>query len=344
MAATIKQVAERAGVSVATVSYVLNGTGTITEATRQRVLTAVNELHYQPHHAARSLRSRSRTLGLLLPEQPGRLADPALAEVLAGAMEAASQAGYSLLLVASDSERDPAEQAVSLIRTGRVDGLVVLEPIVDDPRANALAEARLPFICAGPVPTTSPMIALDGRAAAAIAVQHLISLEHQRIGIILLPSELADSEPRYQGYADALEEAGLEIDPQLIVEAGRTENDGYLAMQELLGLPEAPTAVLACSDELAFGALHALHDAGIDIGSDLSLIGFDDVPLAAHSNPPLTTLHQPRRVLGERLATALVDLVERRSAAPIAELIAPRLMVRRTTGRLRSMASVESSL
>lgn len=336
MAVTIKQVARLADVSTTTVSYVLNGTGSVTEATRQRVLEAVAALDYQPHYAARSLRSRSRTLGLVLPAHGDHLADPAFADILAGLSAAAAQRGYYLLLATVEAEGDGRDVCLSLARTGRVDGLVLLDPLVDDERAAALREAGVPHVCAGRVEgeASSPFVAIDGRAGAQIAVQHLLGLGHRRIGLIQLPSDMADSEPRYIGYAEALTAAGIAVDPQLIVEGGRREADGYQAIGELLDAPEPPTAVLACTDDLAFGALHALHDAGLGVGTDISLVGFDDLPLAAHTQPPLTTLRQPRRALGEQLA-ALVDeaiIEQKRPAQGI--FLQPRLVIRRSSGPL----------
>jgi LacI family transcriptional regulator/LacI family repressor for deo operon, udp, cdd, tsx, nupC, and nupG len=336
MAATIKQVAELAEVSPATVSYVLNGTGTVTEATRQRVLAAVSRLNYQPSHAARSMRGRSHTLGVPLPAQPGRLADPALSELLAGLSDAVALRGYYLLL-ATAGEGGAAELCLNLARTGRVDGLLLLDMQVNDERARALCEAGIPHVCAGPPPDgcSSPFVMVDGRAGAQAAIRHLLGLGHRRIGLIQLPSELADSEPRYLGYADALAEAGLEIDPALIVEAGRMEEDGYQAVGELLAAPQPPSAVLACGDELAFGAMHALYDAGLVVGRDISIVGFDDLPLAAHTHPPLTTLRQPRRAVGEHLAALLIDAIERRPRAAQSATLSPRLVVRRSTGTVR---------
>jgi DNA-binding LacI/PurR family transcriptional regulator len=334
MAATIKQVASLAHVSTATVSYVLNSSGVVTPETRQRVLAAMAELNYQPSHAARSMRGRSHTLGLALQSLPSRLTDPALAEVLAGFAGAAAQRGYHLLLATPAADETEAEFCLSLARTSRVDGLLLLDTLVEDERASVLRAADIPHVCAGPPPAgcDTPFVAVDGRAGAALAVNHLLAQGHRRVGLIQLPSELTDSEPRYLGYADALAAAGLPIDPQLIVEAGRAEEDGYQAMSELLGLPQPPTAVLACSDELAFGAMHALYDAGLQVGADVALVGFDDLPLAAHTNPPLTALRQPRRHVGEHLAALLIAAVEDRTRPPESLTLGTRLVIRRSTG------------
>ncbi len=333
--ATIKQVADLAGVSTATVSYVLNGTGTVTEAVRQRVLQAAATLDYQPSYAARSLRTRSRTLGLVLPATPGRLADPLLAELLSGLTEAAAAGGYYLLLATAEQDEPEGRLCQRLARSGRVDGVVLLDLSADDERVQFLRDQGVPHVCAGPLPDhiDSPCVAVDGRGGAMLAVRHLLHQGYQQIGLIALPSELADSEPRYSGYCQALEEAAHAVEPQLIVEAGRSHSDGYAAMQELLGLPEPPDAVLACSDELAFGALHAIQDAGLDVGSDMGLMGWDDAPLAAHSHPTLTTLRVPRQRLGAQLAELLVASIERQTVKSWHITLPMRLVIRKSTLR-----------
>lgn len=335
--ATIKDVAERAQVSTATVSYVLNGTGTVTEATRQRVLAAVAELNYQPNYAARTMRRRSHTLGLVLPALAARLTDPLLSELLAGFSEAAAARGYYLLLATATEEQPEQILAAQVVQTGRVDGVVLLDVQTDDERVAYLHQQGIPHVCAGPPPDglDSPFVTVDGRGGALLALRHLLGLGHQRIGLIMLPSDLAASEPRYQGYVAALEAAGLAIDPTLIVETGYTQIDGVTAMQELLDLPDPPTAVLACSDELAFGAMHALHAAGCEVGRDVSLMGFDDAPMAAHTRPPLTTLRYPRRDLGSHLARLLIGRIEDPARRQQSITLAMHLIVRKSTGPVR---------
>jgi LacI family transcriptional regulator/LacI family repressor for deo operon, udp, cdd, tsx, nupC, and nupG len=331
--ATIKQVADMAGVSTATVSYVLNGIGSVTEPVRQRVLEAVAALDYQPSYAARSLRTRSHTLGLVLPALPGRLADPLLAELLSGLSEAAAAGGYYLLLASAGGEQSEQALCQQLARSGRVDGVVLLDIQVDDERVRFLSEQGVRHVCAGRPPAgfASAFVEVDGCAGALSAMRHLRNLGHLRVGMIALPSELADSDPRHQGYVQALAEAGTPFDPSLVVEAGRTQEDGYAAMQELLGLPAPPRAVLACSDELAFGAMHALRDGGYEVGSDISLVGWDDAPLAAHTHPPLTTLRYERRAMGAQLAQLLITAIEDRSSKPRGVTLPMRLIVRKST-------------
>ncbi|MCG8349156.1 MAG: LacI family transcriptional regulator [Chloroflexales bacterium] len=331
--ATIKEVAELAKVSTATVSYVLNGTGTVTEATRQRVLDAVTALNYQPNYAARSLRSRSHTLGVVLPVLSARLCDPVLAELLSGFSEAAAAQGYYLLLATASVGQDEAQLAEQLVRTGRLDGVALLDMQTDDERVRYLSEKCIPHVCAGSPPSDldSSFVTLDDHGGAASAVRHLLHLGHRRIGLIMLPSDLAASDPRYQGYVDALSATRIEIDPMLAVEAGRAQSDGLAAMQELLDLPQPPTAVVACSDELAFGAMHALQNAGLEAGRDVSLVGFDDVPMAAYTHPPLTTLHYSRHTMGIHLAQLLIGVVEERQPPQPNVTLAMHLMIRKST-------------
>ncbi|NTV61975.1 MAG: LacI family transcriptional regulator [Oscillochloris sp.] len=331
--ATIKDVAERANVSTATVSYVLNGTGTVGEATRQRVLAAVADLGYLPSHAARSLRSRSQTLGLLLPTRAARLSDPALAEVVDGLACAAAARGYFLLLANVADDQPEEVLGERLLRSGRVDGLVLLDLRADDARLQHLLTLDAPLVCAGPPQAGQGglCVGLDRYGGARTAMQHLLGLGHRRIAQIAPPSDLAESEVFLQGYADALADVGIELDPAYTVESGRAEADGVAAMQELLALPEPPSAVVAASDTLAFGAMHALREAGIAVGREIALVGCGDLPLAAHTHPPLTTLRAPRHALGAAMADRLIARVERRSPQPGENLLRMHLIIRRST-------------
>lgn len=330
---TIKDVAELAKVSTATVSYVLNGTGTITPETRQRVLEAVATLDYRPNHAARSLRTRSRTLGLVLPAGATGLADPALAELTAGLAEAAADANYFLILAAAGPDRDEAALIDELVRSGRVDGLILLDPLVDDARVTALSERGVALAVAGPAHTERNVVAapLDLAGGVRAAMRHFSGLGHRRIALMTPPSDLAESEQFFEAYQQALEQAGLEFDPTLIVEAGVSQDDGMAATQDLLTLPEPPTAILAGSDALAFGVMHALRDAGQIVGEAVSIIGCGDVPLAAHIHPALTSLRVPRHARGVHLARRLIALIEGRPTPP-ADPLPLQLIVRRSTG------------
>lgn len=313
-------------------SYVINGTGSVAEATRARVVAAIAELRYQPRHAARSLRGASRTMGIPLGVAPGQLADPVVAEVIAGFAAAAAQRGYDVLLIPIGSGDDLAACARAA-GGARADGFAILDVRSDDERVAALADAGVPYICAGGAPDGygCPVVCCDVAGGAAQAVRHLLALGHRAIALIQAPGERLSSDACFAGYATALGAAQLPLDPELVVEAGSGEAHGYLAMQELLSAEAPPTAILAGSDELAFGAMHAIRDAGLRIGGDISLVGLDDVPLAAHVDPPLTALRQPRAELGSRLAE-LLDAHIRAPGTPVTPVtLDTRLMIRRST-------------
>jgi DNA-binding LacI/PurR family transcriptional regulator len=175
-------------------------------------------------------------------------------------------------------------------------------------------------------------VAIDAESGVVEALAHLIVLGHERIGLLMPPLELALAAEQDAGYRLALMEAGIAFDEQLIVEGGVTEGEGYLAANELLALPEPPTAIVAGSAALAFGTLHAAHDAGMRVGQDLALIVFDDPPSAAHVAPPLTAIRQPMVEVGRELAAMLVAVIEGREH-PQAVLLPPQLIVRRSCGR-----------
>jgi LacI family transcriptional regulator/LacI family repressor for deo operon, udp, cdd, tsx, nupC, and nupG len=272
----------------------------------------------------------------VLPARSARLSDPAMAELVDGLAEAAAARGYFLLLAGAGPAQPERLLGEQLLRSGRVDGLVLLDLRADDERVRHLLGLGAPLVCAGPPQAGQgcPCIGLDSYGGARVAVGHLLALGHRRIAQIAPPSDLAESELFFQGYADALAEAGLELDPGYTVESGLTQDDGVAAMQELLALPEPPTAVFAASDTLAFGAMHALRDAGLEVGRTISLVGCGDAPLAAHTHPPLTTLRAPRHALGLALAARLIGLVERQAADGPAAPLSMQLIVRRSTAPL----------
>ncbi len=326
--ATIKQVAEAAGVKPATVSYVLNNTGSVSAATRARVLAVAAELKYSPSFSARSLKQqRSRTLGLALPAT--RAGDP-LVTVLGGLAQGAAAQGYDLLLSASGE--DELATYAQLHQSRRVDGIVLLDVRHDDERIPAVCELGIPYVCAGHPSDDSPFVAIDGEAGTIEALAHLIVLGHERIGLMTPPLELALAAEQDLGYRAALAEAGLPFDEQLVVEGGETDSDGYAAANDLLALPEPPSAILAGSAALAFGVLHAAHDAGLQVGKDLALIVFDDPPFAAHVAPPLTAVRQPLKDVGRELANVLVAVIEGREQ-PRSVLLQAQLIVRQSCGR-----------
>lgn len=307
---TSADVAARAGVSRTTVSFVLNDRrdANITEETRQRVRAAAAELGYHVHGAARALAGgASQTIGLVLRQLPEQVAaDALLAETLWGIGEEVQRRGYRVLV-----EPLPPEGGSygDLVRSQRVDGLIVSGPRSDDDELVALVAEEFPIILQGSLPGLgAPSVDVDNRAGAASAVRHLVGLGHRRIACVTNASRAyTAAQERLAGYRDALVGGGLEYDESLVVEGGFDATSGLRAMQALLERAVPFTAVFVASDVVAFGALRALREAGRRVPDDVSVAGFDDIPLARHFDPPLTTVRLPARALGAAAGHALLE-------------------------------------
>ncbi|HET9986085.1 MAG TPA: LacI family DNA-binding transcriptional regulator [Longimicrobiales bacterium] len=327
---TIKDVARGAGVSVATVSRVLNDSGPVREATRRRVWEVASSLRYTPNEAARSLITRStRTLGVVLPDLHGEF----FSEVIRGIDQRAQQERFHLLVSGSHNERQEIEAALRAMRR-RVDGLVLMSPDIDAAGLEANLPHNLPLVllnCAIGA-TAVPTITIDNFGGATAMVRHLVGLGHRRIGFIAGPARNYDAAERLRGYREAMREAGL--DPAGSEEPGDfTESGGHRGAARLLARPARPTAIFAANDAMAVGAMSALREAGVSIPDDVAVAGFDDIPIARYLSPALTSVHVPIAELGaravERLFSALAGRAER---ARRPEVLGTRLVVRRSCG------------
>ena len=310
-----QDVAELAGVSRTTVSFVLNDVPgvKISEETRKRVLRAARQLNYYPTAAARSLASgKTRRIGLVLGEGQKRLAaDAFLPTFLQGITASLHQRGY--LLVLQMAEDVPSHEAyVRLIREQQVDGLIISGPRSDDPLLSLLADDRFPLLLHGRLDDCHlPWVDVDNKAGAYQAVTHLVGLGHRRIGFISnAPLSYAGAQGRYAGYRQALTEHDIPLEDSLMRSAAFLPETGRSAMEELLALPERPTAVFVASDVVAIGVMGAIQSSGLTIPDDMAVVGFDDIFLAAHTQPPLTTIRVPAYGLGWTSAEVLVALIE----------------------------------
>ena len=332
---TIRDVAARAGVSHQTVSRVLNGDRRVIDPTRDRVLAAISELDYVPNGIARSLSSRrTLSLGIVTTDLSGY----AVGQLVAGAEAAARRHGY-LLLIVSGKESDDGERRATLrllLQRG-VEGLILAWPSLPPGSEEVLAWAagRVPLVTATSR-TDLPgigTISVDNRRGSFEATSHLVAAGHAAIATIAGPARWRAAEARLQGYHDALRAAGLAVAPTLVERADDWEPDsGQAAAARLLASGSRFTALLAQSDLLALGALTALRAAGLRVPADVSVVGFDDVPIARHLDPPLTTMRQPMQELG---ALAVALLIERLGqpraewlARPVRHLLPARLVER----------------
>jgi DNA-binding LacI/PurR family transcriptional regulator len=310
-----QDVAKLAGVSRTTVSFVLNNVPgvKITEETRQRVLDAAQELNYYPTAAARSLASgKTHRIGLILGRGQKRLsADAFLPAFLQGVTASVGQRGY--LLVLQMEEDVPSHEAyIRLIREQQVDGLIISGPRSDDPILSELKEDGFPLLLHGQLKDCRmPCVDVDNKAGAYQAVMHLIGLGQRRIAFISnAPFSYSGAQERFAGYKQALTEHDIPLDESLIQEGEFLPETGQAAMERVLALPERPTALFAASDVMAIGAMSAIQAAGLRIPDDMAVVGFDDIFLAAHTQPPLTTVRVPAYGLGWTAAEVLISLIE----------------------------------
>lgn len=350
--ATIRDVAERARVSVASVSRVLTGAGAVTEPTRLKVLEAVEALSYVPHSGARSLStSRTDTVGVILPDLFGEF----FSELIRGMDLAARSLGYHLIV---SSSHDDAEEASAAIRSmrGRVDGLIVLSPHLDAANLAAGLAGRTPILLMnGGADAGRASIVVDNHGGAVLAVEHLLATGRSRIAHIAGPAGNLEAEARLAGYLEAMARAGL---PTSVVEGAFTQASGHAAGVELARRGLRPDAVFAGNDNMAVGAMLALQDAGLRVPEDIAIVGFDDIPLAGLVRPGLTTLRIHIAETGRSALERLVRLINAAGEAvadTACEIVRPELVVRPSSqpatpnqvqtnsgGRLRALAETPS--
>lgn len=313
---SIKDVARQSGVSYKTVSRVVNGEANVSDATRLRVETAIGALGYRPDHSARSLRrGRTQAIRLLLVRRHERLlTEPFLDEMVTGIVDSAAAAGYAVVLEAIGSV--VAASAGPRFDERRVDGTILLDGRLGSPLVALLRETT-PWVVVtahSPDPAAGWVYA-DFRGGARQLVEHLLDLGHVRIAH--LTGHLTHSElDRLRGYRQALKQAGIRMDPALVTSAGHLRHHGYAATEKLLAGHGDFTAIFAVNDVTALGAIDCLRQHGRRVPDDVSVVGFDDIYLAPHANPPLTTVRVPAYAMGAAATELLIGAVEGRRPFP----------------------------
>lgn len=302
MRVRIEDVAEAAGVSIKTVSRVLNQEPNVREETRLRVNDAVTRLEYRPSHSARSLAGQRAYVVTFAYDNPSL---NYLMEIQSGVLEACRAQHYNLLL-APLTYADPGsiDEIDGLLAHFGSDGLVLIPPLTDDPRLlEHLRQRRIPYASIVPRdPQGRIGVTIDDRAAVRELIAHLVALGHRRIAHISGHPDHGGSQLRLQGYRDAMRAAGLTVRRNWIARGAFTFESGLQGARALLALRPRPTAIFAGNDDMAAGVLRAAAEAGLSVPADLSVCGFDDVPIARHVTPSLTTVRQPTREMG-RVAT-----------------------------------------
>ena len=328
---TIKDVAREAGVSVATVSRVLNHSAVVSEDTRRIVREVADRLNYWPNGAARSLiTNRTQAIGVMLPDLFGEF----YSEILRGMDWTARKAGLHLLV--SSSHADANELVAGLRATrGRIDGLIVMAPDIDAraPIRAIATDQPLVLIDPGSGFEACDTISIANQSGASAIVRHLVSLGHRHVATVSGPARNADARQRLEGYRAALRGSAAEISSGYEILGDFTEPTGYAAVARLLALEPRPTAVFAANDYMAIGVMGALSDAGVRVPEDIAVVGFDDIAMARYLNPPLTTVHVDAYRLGERAVEMLLAKPRSRVAGrPHHEVLPTTLVVRSSCG------------
>ena len=336
---TIDDVARHAGVSKGAVSLALNGRPGVSEATRQRIAQAAEALGWRPSARAKALsESRALAIGLVVAGPRSQLAThPSFAALLAGVEAELASAGYALVLsVVADAEAE-VETYRRLAHDGRVDGVLITDARVDDTRYALVAELGLEAVVVGhPGPVAGlPAVVADERGAVARAVRALVDLGHRHIGHVAGPDTLVHANVRREAWRDELADAGLPAGP---VEHGDfTGEGGAGATRRLLARSSPPTAILYANDLMAIAGLRVARELKLRVPTDLSIVGFDDVPLAEHVHPPLTTIRQHPVAAGAAAAKLLLARL-RGEPAPATALPEPELIQRESIGRAPRVA------
>jgi LacI family transcriptional regulator, galactose operon repressor len=330
---TMKDVAQLAGVSIQTVSTVVNNKPDITGETRARVLAAIEQLNYHPYSVARSLRTgQTRTIALVV----SNIASVAIAAMASAAEAHAHSFGYSLILFNTHND---VERETSYFNTAAqqwVDGVVFIPAMGRLGHLDILQEAGIPSVAIDRIPYdySGPAVMLDNIKAGYLAGEHLLDLGHRHIAHIGGPMELRLARERFVGFQQALEARSLEPSSCAIEEGTFNCQSGYLAMQRLLAYQPRPTAVFAANDLMAIGAMRAVDEAGLRLSHDISIVGVDDIEVAAFQTPPLTTIRQSFTQLATFGVQLLLEILAGKELTQSQIVIEPTLIVRQSTTRL----------
>lgn len=332
---TLEEVGKLAGVSRATVSRVINNTGNVDPVLRQRVEEVIQETGYRPNLVARSLASnRSNILGLIIPSVAQTLfADPYFPALIQGISQACNTNDYTLSLFIFHSPQEEAQVFNRALGSGLLDGLIVTTNRIEDPFFDQMIDRNLPFVYVGrPHNNLASYVDVDNVIGVLLAVKHLIRLGYQRIAHVAAPLDTTVGIDRKQGYENALIEAGMPVDENMIAVGNFSQDSGYVAMRHLLS--KQPDAVFVASDTMALGAIQAIHSAGLRVPEDIAVVGFDDLPPAEKANPPLTTVHQPIIQSGRIAVETLLDILDAGAEPPRHIILPTKLVIRASCGAL----------
>jgi DNA-binding LacI/PurR family transcriptional regulator len=309
---SIKKVAEIAGVSVGTVSHVITGSVKVSDPLRLKVQDAIRKLNYHPNHVARSLKtSKTRTLGIIVPDMTVSF----YPQVIRGAEMAARQMGYSLIAVNSDEDGERQKELLSLLRSQRVEGILLVVAAAPTPinQLSLILDASIPMVCLDRIPDRIPVdsVSVEDEEAAEMGVTHLIEMGARSIAVVTGPPALKNERRRLQGYKQALQKAGIPVDESLIWRGSLRPGDvAEVCRQGFAGLSTQPDAIFCTNGPTALGVLRALRDRGMAIPRDIAFATFDELTVDDLFSPSITTVVQPAYDIGFKAAQILLDRIE----------------------------------
>jgi DNA-binding LacI/PurR family transcriptional regulator len=330
MKKTIYDVAREAGVSIATVSKVINNTGRISDKTRRKITSIMQEMNYQPSVVASALTGKGTyTIGLLIPD----IANPFFAEIARSVEDRSHDLGFNLVICNTDNDPDKESQYISLLKQKSADGIIVATGVRNDELLKTLIRHNVAIaLIAREMPTLAAhTVLVDDFNGGYLATAHLTALHHRRIGVIVEDLSLMSSKERLRGYRHALSEAGLAYDDNLVGVTSFNVESSREAAGRLLGGPEPPSAIFACNDLLAIGAIQAARQRGLVIPEQLSVVGFDNTILATITDPPLTTVAQPIASLGAQVVDLITQQITGIQQTIQRIVLQPELVVRSST-------------
>ncbi len=333
---TIKDIARKANVSHTTVSRALNNKSRIKSETKEKILSIAKELNYRPDFIARSLvMRRTKTLGLVITT----IANPFYTELSQGIETMAISLGYNIILCSTNYELSAEKKYIDMLESKGVDGIIFTSAHMGDPNIIGLAEEGFPMILVNrrtlhpTVRDKVDYIGVDNIRGGFLAVEHLIKLGHERIGVIGGSSESSVGYERLEGGKKALATYGLKVIGDYFLEGDFLRGSGYQGGKKFLEMDKPPTAIFAANDYMALGTYQAIMEAGIKVPEEIALIGFNDIEFAAMKGIELTTIGQKKYEMGALAAKTLVERIEGRKSGPPEEIILePELIIRKTCG------------
>ncbi len=331
----IRHIADKAGVSVATVSRVMNHPETVAEATRKRIEAIIKEEEYTPNWFARGLNfNKTGSIALMVPN----ILNPAPIEVARGVEDVAHSKGYIILMCNAENDIDKERRYLHQLIDRRVDGIVMIHPYIEDKDFKMLEESKIPSVVIGENSDVSDIhkVRIDSRDAAIRVVEHFVNIGYKSIGMLCGRTPLAENRHKLEGFRQAIVDFGLDLNPNHIVYAPNTIEGGYIGAKKFFEMSKRPEAILATSDTLAFGVIDAASDNGFSIPEDLALVGFDNIRMSNLVTPKLTTMEKPLHKMGVMGARLLFDFIEGEDDAfgdtKKEILLLPKLKIRKSCG------------